>query len=45
MGSVERTSYFFEYCGEVNTQNLLEFVRARCMELGPKTVVIASETG
>jgi len=45
MGFVERRSYCFEYCGEVNTEKLLEVVRACCLELGPKKVVIASETG
>ena len=45
MGFVARRSYYFEYCGEVNTERLLEVVRARCLELGPKRVVIASETG
>jgi len=45
MSFVERRSYYFEYCGEVNTKKLLEVVRAHCLELGPKEVVIASETG
>ncbi len=45
MEFIERKAYYFKYCGEVNTQKLLEIVKLRCMELGPKTVIIASETG
>ena len=45
MEFVERRSHYFEYCGEVNTEKLLQVVRARCLELGPNKVVIASETG
>jgi hypothetical protein len=42
---VERSAYYFKYCGEVNTEKLLEVVKSRCVNLGPNTVVIASETG
>jgi len=45
MSLVERKAYYFKYCGEANTEKLLEIVRGRCIEVGPKTVVIASETG
>lgn len=35
---------YFKYCGEANTQEVLEAARKRCEE-GISTVVIASETG
>jgi len=42
---VKRTAYYFKYCGEANTDKLLEIVKLRCIKLGPKKVIIASETG
>lgn len=36
---------YFHYCGEANTEKLLEAVKTRCTRLGPEKVVIASETG
>ncbi|MGD2201452.1 MAG: pyruvate kinase alpha/beta domain-containing protein [Candidatus Bathyarchaeota archaeon] len=45
MGFVERGVRYFNFCGEVNTEDLLETVRNRCIQSGPETVIIASETG
>ena len=45
MDLIERKAYYFKYCGEINTDKLLEIVKQRCVKHGPKTVVIASETG
>jgi hypothetical protein len=45
MSDVERKVVYFGYCGEVNTDKVLEAVKAHCEETGLKTVVIASETG
>ncbi len=36
---------YFSYCGEVNTDKLLEIVKQYCIDNGLHNVVIASETG
>ena len=45
MGFEEKTVYYFKDCGEVNTDQLLEIVRKRSLDLGIAKVIIASETG
>lgn len=45
MEFVKRTTYYFRYCGEANTEKLLEIVKEYCLKFGPKKVIIASETG
>ncbi len=44
-GEIERTIIYFKYCGEVNTEKLLNAVKLRCEETNINKVVIASETG
>jgi len=43
--SYERKATYFKYCGEVNTDTVLQAVRSRCEEAKIRRVVIASETG
>jgi len=45
MEFTERVVYYFSYCGEANTEKLLETVKQRCIDLGLSRVIIASETG
>lgn len=45
MDFIERKIYYFKYCGEANTRKVLEIIKLRCVELGPKTLIMASETG
>ena len=45
MEGVERKTIYFKYCGEVNTEKVLEAVKTRCLEADIEKVVIASETG
>ncbi|KYK31043.1 MAG: hypothetical protein AYK19_17505 [Theionarchaea archaeon DG-70-1] len=42
---VEKSIYYFDSCGEVNTHKVLELAKERAEELGIKKIVIASETG
>lgn len=42
---VEKPTVYFRYCGEVNTDRVLEAARKRCEEMGIGKVVVASETG
>jgi hypothetical protein len=39
------TITYFEFCGEINTEDVLHVVKDRCDESKISTVVIASETG
>jgi hypothetical protein len=41
----ERRVLYFGFCGEANTEKLLQAVRRRCMEIPIERVVVASETG
>ena len=41
----EKPVYYFKNCGEVNTDQLLEIVRKRSLDLGIAKVIVASETG
>jgi len=43
--NVERKITCFKYCGEVNTEKVLQAVKQRCKETRIDKVVIASETG
>lgn len=45
MGDVTTEIVYFEYCGEVNTENLLHAARKRCQELGISKVIVASSSG
>ncbi len=42
---IERKTEYFMYCGEVNTEEVLNAVRLRCKKSKLNKVVIASETG
>lgn len=42
---VARSIYYFDYCGEINTETVLNQVKERAEECGIKKVIIASETG
>jgi hypothetical protein len=42
---VERRVLYFGFCGEANTEKLLQAVRRRCGETLMGHVVVASETG
>lgn len=42
---VEKSIYYFDSCGEVNTEKALELAKERAEELDFTRVVIASETG
>ncbi|MDI6690406.1 MAG: pyruvate kinase alpha/beta domain-containing protein [Candidatus Bathyarchaeota archaeon] len=44
-GDVEKRITYFRYCGEVNTEKVLQKAKLRCEETGVSKVVIASETG
>jgi hypothetical protein len=44
-GDVERRITYFRYCGEANTEKVLQAAKLRCEETGLTKVVIASETG
>ncbi|MGB9777892.1 MAG: hypothetical protein ACPLW8_00665 [Candidatus Bathyarchaeales archaeon] len=44
-GDVEKRITYFRYCGEVNTEKVLQKAKLRCEETGINKVVIASETG
>jgi hypothetical protein len=43
--SIERSIYYFDHCGETNTDKVLELAKVRASEIGIKRVVLASETG
>jgi hypothetical protein len=43
--NIGRKVTYFKYCGEVNTEKVLQAVKLRCRESGIHKVVIASETG
>ena len=43
--AIERKVTYFKYCGEINTEKVLQAVKSRCKETGIGKVVIASETG
>jgi len=45
VGFEEKAVYYFKNCGEVNTDQLLEIVRKRSLDLGIAKVIVASETG
>jgi len=45
VGFEETTVYYFKNCGEVNTDQLLEIVRKRSLDLRIAKVIVASETG
>lgn len=45
MGDAERSTVYFEFCGEVNTEKVLRAVKRRCEGRDLKTVIVASETG
>jgi len=45
MGDIKKEITYFEFCGEVNTEKVLELAKKRCEESGIKKVIIASETG
>ena len=45
MGDTKKEITYFEFCGEVNTERILELSKKRCEESGIKKVIIASETG
>jgi len=50
MGEVEelgfaKPTFYFKYCGEVNTTKVLELARQRALALGIEKMVVASETG
>ncbi|MBU7025799.1 MAG: hypothetical protein HXS48_02575, partial [Theionarchaea archaeon] len=42
---VEKSIYYFDSCGEVNTQKVLELAKERAEEVGIRKIVVASETG
>jgi len=42
---VERKVTYFRYCGEANTEKVLQAVRSRCVRASTSKIVIASETG
>ncbi len=42
---VERKITYFKYCGEANTEKVLQAVRLRCLKTNMSKVVVASETG
>ncbi len=42
---VEKKILYFQYCGEVNTEKVLQTVKSRCEENGLNKVVMESETG
>lgn len=44
-GDVEKRITYFRYCGEVNTEKVLQKAKLRCEEKGLGKVVVASETG
>jgi len=45
MEDTTQSIVYFRYCGEVNTDKLLQLAQQKCTELGIHQVVIASETG
>lgn len=45
MGNIKKEITYFEFCGEANTEKVLELAKKRCEESGIKKVIIASETG
>ncbi len=45
MGYVKREVVYFDYCGEINTRDVLLIAKKSSEELGIGKVVIASETG
>lgn len=45
MEDIKRDILYFRYCGEINTQKVLEAAKKRCEETGITTVIVASETG
>lgn len=45
MGDINKEITYFEFCGEVNNEKVLELAKKRCEESGIKKVIIASETG
>jgi hypothetical protein len=45
MEDVTKEIVYFRYCGEVNTESVLQLARRRAEELGIRTVVVSSETG
>jgi hypothetical protein len=45
MDDVRREITYFRYCGEANTEKVLQAAKKRCKELGIDQIVIASETG
>lgn len=42
---VAKPTFYFQYCGEINTLKALELARDRAMKLGITKMVVASETG
>ncbi|MGQ9506261.1 MAG: hypothetical protein ACUVTB_00185 [Candidatus Bathycorpusculaceae bacterium] len=43
--AIEKRITYFRFCGEVNTEKVLQAAKLRCTETGISKVVIASETG
>lgn len=41
----KKSIYYFDFCGEINTEKVLELSKERALELGIKKVIVASETG
>ncbi|MDH7477631.1 MAG: pyruvate kinase alpha/beta domain-containing protein [Candidatus Bathyarchaeota archaeon] len=44
-GDIEKKITYFRYCGEVNTEKVLQKAKLRCKETGINKVIVASETG
>ncbi|MGC8895534.1 MAG: pyruvate kinase alpha/beta domain-containing protein [Candidatus Bathyarchaeia archaeon] len=44
-GDIEKKITYFQYCGEVNTEKVLQAAKIRCEKTGLNKVVVASETG
>lgn len=45
MSQGSKSIYHFDYCGEINTEKVIELAKERAEELNLKNVVIASEPG
>ncbi|MBU7015438.1 MAG: hypothetical protein HXS52_09430 [Theionarchaea archaeon] len=41
----EKSIYYFDYCGESNTEQVLQLVKERAKEMEIEKIVVASETG
>jgi hypothetical protein len=45
MDGVKKSIYYFDSCGEINTEKVLNLAKERAEELGINQIIIASETG